>query len=264
MEYEKIPNNEYDTQPEKNRQIFSNLNDNKNYISEIPNEKINIQIYQDPIINKYTIIILIIFFILFFLLLYFQQNNNNISNISTILTPSNKALESESNYTQIIPKNFDIYKQEKFLSRKKSFKKALNFLSNSIKGILTKEIPKQKIFNPIASAIIPVYNSKQYITKAIRSIQNQNIMNIEIILINEFSTDDTLSLISEFQKEEQRIRIINNKKNKGILYSRCIGALSAEGKYIFPLDNDDMFLDEDVFSTITNIAEKGFFDIVEF
>ena len=110
MEYEKIPNNEYDTQPEKNRQIFSNLNDNKNYISEIPNEKINIQIYQEPIINKYTIIILIIFFILFFLLLYFQQNNNNISNISTILTPSNKALESESNYTQIMLKNFDIYK----------------------------------------------------------------------------------------------------------------------------------------------------------
>ena len=50
----------------------------------------------------------------------------------------------------------------------------------------------------------------------------------------------------------------------GILYSRCIGVLSAKGKYIFPLDNDDMFLDEDVFQTITNIAEKGFFDIVEF
>ena len=264
MEYEKISNNEYDIQPEKNRQIFSNFNDNKNNISEIPNEKINIQIYQDLIINKYTIIILIIFFILFFLLLYFQQNNNNISNISTILTPSNKALELESNYTQIIPKNADIYKQEKFLSRKRAYKKAFNFLSNNTKGILTKEIPKQPIFNPIASAIIPVYNSKQYITKAIRSIQNQNIMNIEIILINDFSSDDTLSLISEFQKEDQRIKIINNKKNKGILYSRCIGTLSAEGKYIFPLDNDDMFLDEDVFSTITNIAEKGFFDIVEF
>ena len=50
----------------------------------------------------------------------------------------------------------------------------------------------------------------------------------------------------------------------GIIYSRCIGTLAAKGKYIFPLDNDDMFLDEDVFQTITNIAEKGFFDIVEF
>ena len=50
----------------------------------------------------------------------------------------------------------------------------------------------------------------------------------------------------------------------GILYSRSIGALSAKGKYIFSIDNDDMFLDKDIFSTITNISNEGNFDIVEF
>ena len=50
----------------------------------------------------------------------------------------------------------------------------------------------------------------------------------------------------------------------GILYSRSVGALSSKGKYIFSLDNDDMFLDFDVFSTITNIANEGKFDVVEF
>ena len=50
----------------------------------------------------------------------------------------------------------------------------------------------------------------------------------------------------------------------GILYSRSIGALSSKGKYIFSLDNDDMFLDFDVFSTITKIADEGNIDIVEF
>jgi len=50
----------------------------------------------------------------------------------------------------------------------------------------------------------------------------------------------------------------------GILYSRSIGALSAKGKYIFPLDNDDLFLDKNVLSIITNIALEGNFDIVEF
>ena len=50
----------------------------------------------------------------------------------------------------------------------------------------------------------------------------------------------------------------------GILYSKSIGVLAAKGKYIFPLDNDDMFLDKDVFETVTNIAESGSFDIVEF
>ena len=49
-----------------------------------------------------------------------------------------------------------------------------------------------------------------------------------------------------------------------LLYSRCIGVLAAKGKYIFPLDNDDMFLDEDVFDVVTKIADKGDFDIVEF
>jgi len=50
----------------------------------------------------------------------------------------------------------------------------------------------------------------------------------------------------------------------GILYSRSIGALTAKGKYIFPLDNDDLFLDKNVLTTITNIALQGNFDIVEF
>ena len=156
------------------------------------------------------------------------------------------------------------YKIESFPSREKSFKKAKNFLENNIKGILLRNISSLSLQNPIASGIIPVYNSKNYISKAIKSIQNQNILNIEIILIDDKSTDDTLSFIKNIQKEDSRIKIISNKKNMGIIYSRCIGALSAKGKYIFPLDNDDMFLDEDVFQTITNIAEKGFFDIVEF
>ena len=70
--------------------------------------------------------------------------------------------------------------------------------------------------------------------------------------------------IQTLQSEDPRIKIINNKKNMGILYSRSIGALSSKGKYIFPLDNDDMFLDRDVFSIISNIADEGNYDIVEF
>ena len=50
----------------------------------------------------------------------------------------------------------------------------------------------------------------------------------------------------------------------GILYSRSIGALSSKGRYIFPLDNGDMFLDHDVFTIIYNIANQNAFDIVEF
>ena len=264
MDYRKIQNNNYNIQSELNTQLFSKLDEsNNNNNSETCKEETNIYKYNNPIKSKYVIMIIITLFLIFFLLLYLQQNK-----IQTVTTELNNSITNTTfklnNNSEIIPLNQDIFKEERFPSRAKSFKIAFEFLSNNTKGIITKEIPNEPIENPIASTVIPIYNSQNYITRAIRSIQNQNIKDIEIILINDYSTDGSLSLITEMQKEDKRIKIINNKKNLGILYSRCIGTLSAKGKYIFPLDNDDMFLDQDVFSVITNIAEKGFFDIVEF
>jgi glycosyltransferase involved in cell wall biosynthesis len=71
-------------------------------------------------------------------------------------------------------------------------------------------------------------------------------------------------MINQLQKEDPRIIIINNKKRMGTLYSRSIGALAAKGKYLFPLDNDDMFLDTDVFKYIYYEANNNNYDIVKF
>ena len=196
------------------------------------------------------------------------DKNKNIGNINE--TNKSEKINKNINKTkveeddEIIPKKEDIYKEEKFSSRSVSFNRARNFLDKSIKGILMHNKPFVSSENPKASAVIPVYNSKDIISRAVKSIQNQNILDLEIILVNDFSTDNTLSYLEKMQKEDPRIKIIKNKKNMGILYSRSIGALSAKGKYIFPLDNDDMFLDKDVFQTITGISDKGNFDIVEF
>ena len=116
----------------------------------------------------------------------------------------------------------------------------------------------------MVSVVIPVYNSEKLINNSIRSIQNQDLLNLEIILVNDYSSDNSLFIIEELQKEDPRIKIIKNKQNMGIFYSRNIGSLSAKGKFIFPLDNDDMFLNKYVLTTITNIAKEGNFDIVEF
>ena len=86
----------------------------------------------------------------------------------------------------------------------------------------------------------------------------------EIILVNDNSNEFSLRIINKMKKEDDRIKIINNHKNMGTLYSRCIGSLNAKGKYIFPLDNDDLFLDEDVFETIYNFASEYKYDIFEF
>ena len=152
-----------------------------------------------------------------------------------------------------------------FKNISESFNTSKDFLDKGLKGILFQD--KQTFIvseKPIVSVVIPLYNCKRFILRALRSIQNQNIYNLEIILVNDFSTDDIIPFIQNLKGEDPRIKLINNNKNMGTLYSRSIGVLSAKGKYIFPLDNDDMFLDKDVFKTITNIAESGSFDLVEF
>ena len=120
------------------------------------------------------------------------------------------------------------------------------------------------IDNPMISVIIPVYNANNTIKYAIRSAQNQKFINIEIILVNDYSQDNSLEIMEEMQKEDKRIKIINNNKNMGVLYSRSIAALNAKGKYIFPLDNDDMFLVNDIFDIIYNEAERQNYDIICF
>ena len=81
------------------------------------------------------------------------------------------------------------------------------------------------------------------IKAAVRSIQNQNMADIEIILVNDKSTDSSLKIIQELSEEDPRIKIFNNEKNMGTLYSRSLGILKSQGKYIMNLDNDDLFMD---------------------
>ena len=275
MDYTKIQNKDYsyngnDDQSDK----IIKLIDTQNNILENENKNETEITYCYSLKNG--IILMIILTIIFLFLVFIYQNNitnNNNKGKDKIIEETEQLFKDCENITEetnssteeiVVPFPQDVYKIESFNPRAKSFNKAKVFLGNCINETLLREVPSAPFDNPIATAVIPVYNSKKYISRAIKSIQNQNLLNIEIILVDDKSKDDTLAFIKEIQKGDPRIKIIANKKNMGILYSRCIGVLSSKGKYIFPLDNDDMFLDEDVFQTITNIAEKGFFDIVEF
>ena len=144
-------------------------------------------------------------------------------------------------------------------------KRAKDFINKSIDGILLNNNSFILNEKPKISIVIPVYNCEKTIKRAITSIQNQNFTDFEIILINDLSNDNSLEMINHLKKQDPRIKIFNNHKNMGTLYSRSIGVLYSNGKYIFPLDNDDMFLEKDVFYNIAiEIAEKSDFDIVEF
>ena len=114
------------------------------------------------------------------------------------------------------------------------------------------------------SVIIPLYNCEKTIEYSIHSIQFQNMTDIEIILINDFSKDNTSKIIENIQKYDKRIKIINNQKNMGTLYSRSIGALMTKGEYIFGLDNDDMYFDFDVFDFVYKKGKNENLDIINF
>ena len=145
--------------------------------------------------------------------------------------------------------------------RERILKNGKNFINKCL--YKTNEKYKNKV-KPIISSIIPVFNCENSIRASINSIQKQNYKNFEIILINDFSKDKTSKIIENLKENDQRIKIINNKKNMGSLYSRSIGVLISQGEYIFPLDNDDMFFSEFIFSSILKIAQESNLDIVGF
>ena len=123
-----------------------------------------------------------------------------------------------------------------------------------------------KIFSskPKISAIIPAYNCENTIKAAVRSIQNQNMSEIEIVLVNDNSKDNTFKIIQELSEEDPRIKILNNEKHMATLYSRNIGILYSKGKYIMNLDNDDLFMNIDLFDIVYKEAETGNFDLIGF
>ena len=195
-----------------------------------------------------------------------KRNKNLIIKIlDIILLATLFYIFSSSNFSKLIHKSKYIkYLEEKFDNRFIAFNKAIHFITKCISSNLFKFPSNNNSKDPRISVVIPMYNCEKFILRAVKSIQYQNISDIEIILVDDNSTDNTLILAEKMRKEDQRIRLIKNHNNKGILYSRSIGVLSSKGKYLYTLDNDDMFLNDDIFHTITNIGENGHFDIVEF
>ena len=88
------------------------------------------------------------------------------------------------------------------------------------------------------SIIVPVYNAQKYITKCLESIVTQNFKDIEIIIVNDGSTDNSLKIINFFAKRDSRIKVIN-KQNDGRAIARNIGLKNSSGEFIMFVDADD-------------------------
>ena len=111
--------------------------------------------------------------------------------------------------TFIFPNSKKHYNQKEVL--KKKFKKDIDFIQACLNG---KKIESfEKYDKPKISLIIPFYNGEQYLTRLLRSIQMQELKEIEIIFIEDCSTDNGLELLEKYSEIDKRIKIIKNKKN---------------------------------------------------
>ena len=98
--------------------------------------------------------------------------------------------------------------------------------------------------NELISVIIPSYNSGKFLGEAIESVVNQTYKNIEIIVINDGSTDNTEEIAKKWQKRDERVRYLKHKENKGPSAARNTGIKNSRGEYIAFLDDDDEWLPE--------------------
>ena len=143
-------------------------------------------------------------------------------------------------------------------------KKYQYLLKCAINGKQLNKEKFKKYHKPKISIIISVYNREKFIKSTLTSIQNQNMKEIEIIFIDDFSKDKSVNIIEHEMKADQRISLFKNKKNMGNLYTKSFGVLNTKGKYIISLDSDDILLPDDILSTVFEEANKNNLDIVQF
>ncbi|MET3633855.1 glycosyltransferase family 2 protein [Streptococcus sp. SGI.013] len=111
------------------------------------------------------------------------------------------------------------------------------------------------------SIIIPVYNTEDYLADCVKSLQKQSLQDIEIILVNDASTDRSLEIMTDFQKQDPRIKVISLNNNQGVGEARNQGLKIASGEFIAFVDSDD-FVKVDMFEKLYQKALKEQADIV--
>lgn len=114
----------------------------------------------------------------------------------------------------------------------------------------------------MVSVVVPIYNVEKYLDRCITSIANQNYTNLEIILVDDGSTDNCPQICDEWAKKDNRIKVVH-KKNAGLGMARNTGIECATGEYICFFDSDD-YVDKNAVKKAYLLAQKEMTDIVVF
>ena len=193
--------------------------------------------------------IILILFIFFYLLIFNNLKYHSLD--KTII----KIKEFENSYSKSFVDNFFF---ENYINEVSKFRDL------NTKDILIDQDIYQKNDRPDVSVIITVYNQANCFYKALRSVQNQSLKNIEIIIIDDCSLDNTTEVIEKYMIEDKRIIYLKNKSNNGKIKSRSDAVKIAKGKYITIVDGDDAFCHRNVLYNSLSISNMANLDVVEF
>ncbi len=108
----------------------------------------------------------------------------------------------------------------------------------------------------LVSIVTPVYNAEKFISETIDSIQKQTYKDWELILVDDCSSDSSYDIISEYMKNDKRIRYIKLEKNSGAAVSRNTGIKNAKGRFIAFVDSDDIWLPKKLEKQVNYMLDK--------
>ena len=265
MKFNKIKIQE-EIDPKLKNEENVNLTDYEN--SKFIEPNINIENKNNNfIMNNKKLSIKFIFIIL--LLIVCILNNENSSNVEQIKRRRfNEGRRGEKNNKNIKEYYAQLITSEKLLW-KNNTEVNLTKISEEI-GRYQKMRPtfnnKEELYkreNPKISLIMTVHNQEKFIEKIYTCIEQQSLKDIEMIFVDDFSTDNSSQYIKELMKIDKRIVYIKNEENKGAFYSRNKGVLNAKGEYILLVDIDDYLLNDILFKSYET-AKLYNLDIVRF
>ena len=234
---------------------------------------------------SFIVFIFLIIYIFQFILLFKKQNSiikdkEKQKNKHHLKKENNNEIKNESNTHN--KNGSEIKENNKIINNKKSLSvdEKVEILVKSLPKVQERDIAEFRKINserilydstqhkkkesPDVSVILITNNQAHCIHKAIRSIQNQSLKNIEIIISIDCSLDNSTETIQSFMEEDKRIILINHSTKEGTMKNRIDGIRIARGKYITVVDGDDALIQKDILKNALSIASMGNIDIVEF
>ena len=187
------------------------------------------------------------------------------SKISTeyikFLRPINETKEQK--YKKRFSENETFIDSNIFKKRKDQYE-YLNFCKLALDEILIDDYKINYENKPMISVVIPSYNKQDILLKSVRSIQNQNFKNIEIIIVNDCSNDNSTEVFNYLLKTDPRIRIFHHMTNLGVWRTRLDGIFYSRGQYIILFDAGDLYEDNYVLLDAYNVIKKYNLDSCKF